>query len=108
VPVDQLLARFGSSDGDYQFAIDGVNAAGEVIACTGVSVLPIYNEYLRTPLLAAGDLEARLARGDPPFVLTSASRVQSGLLSDVLPIVQRHCEVAPPLARGWILWDCRR
>ena len=103
------LTRFGASEGEYQFAIDGVNSAGEAITYTGASVLPIYNEYLRTPLLAPEDLEAQLARGDPPFVLVSNGRFQSGLLSEVLPIVTRHCnfDAQQQLARGWILYDCR-
>ena len=109
VPIDQLFTRFGRIDGEYQLAIDGVNNAGEVVAYTGASVLPIYNEYLRTPLLAAEDLDARLASGDPPFVLLTVARFQQGLLDEVLPIVTRHCafDSDRQLARGWILFDCR-
>ncbi len=109
VPVDLLFTRFGRIDGEYQLAIDGVNYAGEVVAYTGASVLPIYNEYLRSPLLAAEDLDAQLASGDPPFVLLTTGRFQQGLLDEVLPIVTRHCRFDSnrQLARGWILFDCR-
>jgi len=110
VPAEYLL-RYPTRGGtQYSFAIDGVNNAGEAIAFTGASVLPIWNEYERTPVLAPAKLDALLHDGQVPYVLLSEARVRAGVLDDVAVVVARQCTIvqrAPGIpAAAWLLYRC--
>jgi 4-amino-4-deoxy-L-arabinose transferase-like glycosyltransferase len=107
--VLELTAGAGSGGGPrYDFAIDGINLAGEAIAYSGASVLPIWSEYERRPVLARAELEAALTGGDVPFVLLGRGRAGAGWADDVLAVVQQHCELdrRANVGRTWLLWRC--
>ncbi|MEE8337874.1 MAG: glycosyltransferase family 39 protein [Dehalococcoidia bacterium] len=110
VPAEAVLARVadGSDGARYAFAIDGINLAGEAIAYTGASVLPIWSEYERRPVLAREQLEAVLSSGDVPFVLLGRGRAGSSWRDGVLDVVAKHCELdrRANLGRAWLLWRC--
>jgi 4-amino-4-deoxy-L-arabinose transferase-like glycosyltransferase len=108
VPAEALLDRTGAPTARYAFGIDGINNAGEAIAYTGARVLPIWNEYERKPVFPAAQFEQMLAGGEVPYLLLSRLRLVTGMLADVLPIVQRHCtqERGAPLGVGWSVWRC--
>lgn len=94
----------------YAFATTDINDAGESIAYTGESVLPIWNEYLRMPILEESDLDDLFASGDVPFVLVETNRQRGGLLADVMPVIERHCSttnIRGASSRFYETWDCR-
>jgi 4-amino-4-deoxy-L-arabinose transferase-like glycosyltransferase len=108
VPAELIAARPGAAGARYAFAIDGVNSAGEAIAYSGASVLPLWNEYQRRDVLEPSDLEARLAGGQVAYVLLSRTRIAAGLTSTIHAVVQEQCQ--PERGRGvgrrWLLWRC--
>jgi 4-amino-4-deoxy-L-arabinose transferase-like glycosyltransferase len=110
VPAETLLRYPSRGDTRYSFAIDGVNNAGEAIAFTGASVLPIWNEYQRQDVLASGQLDSLLHNGDVPYVLLSVARIRAGVLDDVEVVVARDCSIvqrAPGIpAAIWALYRC--
>ncbi|MEX2230382.1 MAG: hypothetical protein WEB13_12185, partial [Dehalococcoidia bacterium] len=109
VPAEALVRATAGARARYAFGIDGVNNAGEAIAYTGASVLPIWNEYTRGALLPATRLDALLRDGDVPLLLLSRARLATGLLDDVMPIVRARCrEARAPgaVGAGWTLWQC--
>ncbi|TAK73147.1 MAG: hypothetical protein EPO16_13175 [Dehalococcoidia bacterium] len=109
VPVEAILAAFPDSGTRYRFGIDGVNNAGEAVAYSNASVLPVWNEYQRTALLPSDELEALLVAGQVPAVILNQGRVQSGLIGrDVLDVVQRRCRLDPRtrVGAGWAVWRC--
>ena len=60
-----MLSVVGNAlpEAPYRFAVSSINDSGEAIAATGVSVLAIWNEYLRVPLVPADDHLHRPAAG---------------------------------------------
>jgi 4-amino-4-deoxy-L-arabinose transferase-like glycosyltransferase len=108
VPAEAVLRLAGTTGARYAFAVDGINNAGEAIAFTGASVLPLWNEYRREPALPIPRIEALLADGAVPYVLLSRARIGAGLLADVLPVVSRHCRpvATAAIGRAWTLWRC--
>jgi 4-amino-4-deoxy-L-arabinose transferase-like glycosyltransferase len=108
VPAEELLQRVAGSTARYAFGIDGINNAGEAIAYTGASVLPIWNEYERRPLLPEDEFERMLAEGNVPTLLLSRLRIATGMLAEVMPAVRRQCtqERGTPLGAAWSVWHC--
>jgi 4-amino-4-deoxy-L-arabinose transferase-like glycosyltransferase len=107
VPAEALVAAAGKTSARYAFGIDGINNAGEAIAYTGVSVLPIWNEYRREPVLPPDQFDALLRDGEVPLLALSRARLASGELATLLPVVQRDCRPAAVRAnRGWAIWRC--
>lgn len=110
IPAETLLRYPAQSGTKYRFAIDGVNNAGEAIAFTGASVLPIWNEYQRQPVLAPASLESLLRDGAVPYVLLSEAQIRAGVLDDVSVVVARQCTIvqrAPGIPPAlWALYRC--
>ncbi|MBM3139902.1 MAG: hypothetical protein FJZ92_06730 [Chloroflexi bacterium] len=108
IPADLVLrAQPPDPARRYALGIDGINNAGEVIATARVSVLPIWNEYRRQPLLPEERLEALLRDGEVPVLILSSLRLVTGLLNDVMPVVQRHCQrVNVRVGQAWTVWRC--
>ncbi len=108
VPAELIAALPGAAEARYAFAIDGVNSAGEAIAYTGASVLPLWNEYQRRDILERSDLLARLESGQVAYVLLSRSRIATGLTSEIHSAVQEQCAPEPSrgIGRRWLLWRC--
>jgi 4-amino-4-deoxy-L-arabinose transferase-like glycosyltransferase len=110
VPAETLLKYPAPNATKYRFAIDGVNNAGEAIAFTGASVLPIWNEYERQDVLPSGQLESLLQNGSVPYVLLSEARLRAGVIDDVAVVVARQCTLvqrAPGIpAAIWLLYRC--
>ncbi|HJM75782.1 MAG TPA: glycosyltransferase family 39 protein, partial [Dehalococcoidia bacterium] len=110
VPAEAVVARSEETDSGarYMFAIDGINITGESVAYTGASVLPIWSEYQRRPVLPPDELAALLNSGDVPYVLLGALRAGLGRIDEVLNVVQAHCtrDSSVPVGRAWTLWRC--
>lgn len=109
VPVEAVLAAFPDRGTRYRFGIDGVNNAGEAVAYSNASVLPVWNEYQRVAMLPGENLDALLVAGEVPAVILNQGRVQSGLIGrDVLDVVQRRCRLDPRtrVGAGWAVWRC--
>jgi hypothetical protein len=109
VPAEAMLRYPARTDPRYRFAIDGMNNAGEAIAFTGASVLPLWNEYQRRPVLDSAHLETLLVDGDVPYVLLSQVRLRAALLDDVAVVVARRCSLvprAPGIGVAWALYRC--
>lgn len=109
VPVDAILAAFPDRGTKYRFGIDGANNAGEAIAFSGASVLPVWNEYQRASMLPPAELDALLADGQVPALILGANRMRSGLIGrDVLDVVQKRCRLDPRTRVGleWTVWRC--
>lgn len=112
VPAEAMLAHAEreAPGTRYAFATTDINDAGESIAYTGASTLPIWNEYQRVPLFEEGELAERFTSGEVPFVLVEVSRQRSGLLSGVMPTIEAHCTVTTvrgASSRFYEVWDCR-
>lgn len=112
VPAEAMVAHAErqAPGTPYAFATTDINDAGESIAYTGASVLPIWNEYQRVPVLHEDALAARLAAGEVPFVLVEIGRQRGGLLSEVMPTIEAHCSITRipgATSRFYDTWDCR-
>jgi len=112
VPAEPMVAHANreAPGTRYAFATTDINDAGESIAYTGASTLPIWNEYQRVPVLEDDDLAARFASGEVPFVLVDVGRQRGGLLSEVMPIIEAHCSITAiqgASSRFYETWDCR-
>ncbi|MFN8639473.1 MAG: hypothetical protein U0360_08445 [Dehalococcoidia bacterium] len=103
--IDALPERPGAR---YRLAIDGISRSGETIALTGESVLPVWNEFLRAPVLDGSDLDELFARGDVPWVVLSRQLVASGLLRELQSHIERFCIAATGrgFGPGWLLYRC--
>ena len=110
VPAEAALRAMGvgGEGARYAFAIDGINRAGEAIAFTGASVLPLWNEYQRRPVLEAEALGALLAAGEVPYLLFDSLRSDRALLTGVFEVLARHCDLAEaePVGRAYRLARC--
>jgi hypothetical protein len=109
VPAEQLISMLpAQGDSKYRFGIDGINNAGEAIAFTGSSILPVWNEYWRELMINDASLRALLSNGDLPYILMSQSRFGLGLLNDLTTITDDYCTRDPGFMkiRGWIVLKC--
>ncbi len=110
VPAEAALRAMdaGGDGARYAFAVDGINRAGEAIAFTGASVLPLWNEYQRRPVLEAKALGELLAAGEVPYVLFDSLRSDRALLTGVFEVLARHCDLAraEPVGRAYRLARC--
>ncbi|MDA0350721.1 MAG: glycosyltransferase family 39 protein [Chloroflexi bacterium] len=111
VPAEALLAHGADvlPDARYRFAISGINDAGEAIAYTGASVLPVWNNYQRVPVLEDGELTALIRGGDVPYLLIGRQLARTGILKDIEAIAAAEC--TPATIEGvdsvrWAAWDC--
>jgi putative ABC transport system ATP-binding protein len=94
VPAKAALEIAGEQgDARYAFAIDGINTAGQVISFTGASVLPLWSEYQRRPVLEAESLDALFRAGDVPAVLLNRTRSDLDLLDPVYEVIGRYCNM---------------
>lgn len=110
VPAEAALRRIQAegSQARYAFAINGINSAGEAIAHTGAPVLPLWNEYLRRPVLDHQALERLLRSGEVPYLLFDLARADRPLQADLFEVLGRYCALgnALVLSRTWRLARC--
>jgi len=110
VPVEAMLRRIDDTmpDAKYRFAISSINDAGEAIAVSGASVLPIWNEYQRVPILDLDELEQLILDGQVPFVMFEGATTYTRLLRDLEVLVSDHCTSArvEGIGRAWSIWNC--
>ena len=112
VPAEAMVAHAErlAPGTTYAFATTDINDAGESVAFTGASTLPIWNEYQRALVLEPAELGRRFAAGEVPFMLVEVSRQRSGLLSRVMPVIEAHCStttIRGASSRFYDTWDCR-
>ena len=110
VPAAAVLAHAeGVLDGArYRFAVTSINDAGEAIAYTGASILPIWNSYQRVPVLAPEVLQQLVRDGEVPYVLVNRPLASTGLLFELLLVMESECTPTriDGVARTWQVWDC--
>jgi 4-amino-4-deoxy-L-arabinose transferase-like glycosyltransferase len=110
IPAEAVVSRSRETapDATYAFAVDGINVAGEAISYGRASVLPIWSEYQRRPVLPAEELASLLTSGDVPYVLLGAQRSALGRIDEVLTVVEQNCarDSSVRVGRGWVLWRC--
>ena len=109
-PSEAMLSVVGNAlpEAPYRFAVSSINDSGEAIAATGVSVLAIWNEYLRVPLVPADELGQLIDRGEVPYVFLEQATTYTGLLRELEVEVAAHCFRASPSGLGdaWVAWNC--
>ena len=120
VPAKAAIEIAGEQgDARYAFAIDGINTAGQAISFTGASVLPLWSEYQRRPVLEAESLDALFRAGDVPAVLLNRTRSDLELLDPVYEVIGRYCNMlrfatyspsslprSQPINRTWHVVSC--
>jgi len=110
VPAEAILeyAEGVLPDAEYRFAISGVNDAGEAIAHTGASVLPVWNNYQRAPVLDDGELTTLILEGEIPYLVIENQLAETGLLDGLVAVARSECvETAiPGVDEAWSSWAC--
>ncbi len=110
VPAEAMVAHAGDTlpDAPYRFAISSINDAGEAIAVTGASVLPIWNEYQRVPVIEPEELEQLIRDGQIPYIFLEGATTYTGLLRDLQVVISAQCfkSSASGLGRGWSVFNC--
>ncbi|MBV1904495.1 MAG: glycosyltransferase family 39 protein [Pseudomonadales bacterium] len=110
VPTLDVLERYANTlpQAKYRFAISSINDAGEAIANTGASVLPIWNNYTNTPVLSNEKLNSLILSKQVPVVLVYTSLENRKEFSKIRNLLSQHCHSAtfPALGSAWSLWDC--
>ncbi len=111
VPAEAMIAHVGDPQPDvrYQFAVSSINDSGEAIAVTGASVLPIWNEYQRVPVLEIDELEQLILEGQIPYIFMEGATTYTGLLRDLEVMIFSNCfrSSASGLGRGWSVFNCK-
>jgi len=110
VPSSEVLEFYAGvlPEAKYRFAITSINDAGEAIAGSGESILPLWNDYLDMPILPSSDLRALISGNQIPVVLVRSSLVDSFKLKEIQTILNQACHSVriPNVTPEWTLWDC--
>ena len=110
VPVEAMVKHVGEAlpDAPYRFAVSSINDAGEAIAVTGASILPIWNEYQRVPVIEPEELKQLIRDGQIPYIFLEEDTTYTGLLNNLQVVISGQCfkSSARGLGRGWIAWNC--
>ena len=110
VPAEAMASHAGDTlpDARYRFAVSSINDAGEAIAVTGASVLPIWNEYQRIPVIEPAELEQLIRDGQIPYIFLEGATTYTGLLRDLQVVISGQCfkSSASGLGRGWSVFNC--
>ncbi|MBT5774911.1 MAG: hypothetical protein HOH95_11110 [Dehalococcoidia bacterium] len=110
VPAEAMASHVGQTlpDARYRFAVSSINDAGEAIAVSGASVLPIWNEYQRAPVVEPEELEQLIRDGQIPYIFLEGATTYTGLLRDLQVVISGQCfkSSASGLGRGWSVFNC--
>ncbi len=110
VPAEEVLAITSGwlPDATYRFATTGINDAGEAIARTGASVLPIWNNYLAAPVFDINSLREMIGRQDIPAVLVDNDLPAYEGIAGIRQLLTDRCKpvTLPDLDPRWSLWNC--
>ena len=109
VPTDEILQRYQEvlPEAKYRFAISAIKDAGESIADTGASVLPIWNDYLDTGVIALPKLRSFIENGDIPVILVDRRFHESTKFRPMRVMVQGVCRPASKQTFAtWMVYEC--
>ena len=111
VPAEAVLAHAEDDlpDARYRFAITDITDSGEAIAYTGASVLPIWNQFQRVPVMPYDELTQTIRDGDIPYVLVNPVPPGVTVFDDINVVLDAECQrtFIRVVGNGWTAWDCR-